>query len=336
MGKMGMALVIGVAHLACDRQPASKRAPSSPAPEPEPTKVTEASRHGLTAQQAAMPLVTIGDQVITVGDFADRLAAQSPYLQARYGSPERRREFLEHIIRFELLAQEAERRGLGSRPEVAEIEEQVMVQAMMSELFDEGAIQPESISEAELERFYGEHPDEFQAPAQVRASHILVQRRGEAETLLKTLLSDQPPGDMAAFRALAKRHNQDPDTKAIAGDLRFFGATAQDDSPGESRDLPRALREAAFSLTQIGEVYPHVIESPMGFHVLKLTAKREAFSRSFADAKRMIRNRLFREKRAAAIDAFIEELRQKADVEEDLARLSDVKAQAHNARGTSK
>ena len=68
-------------------------------------------KNGLTEAQAGEVLVKVGDRTITVGEFADRLASQSPYLRARFESPERRREFLDNLVRYELLVYEAKRRG---------------------------------------------------------------------------------------------------------------------------------------------------------------------------------------------------------------------------------
>ena len=337
---MSCAAIIAWSH-ACGESSdthATADKPAAPATDrPEKAADEASARHGLSAEQAATPLVTVGDTVITVGDFADQLADQSPYLQARYASPERRREFLENMIRFELLAQEAARRGLDKRPEVAEVKEQAMVQAMMAELFDEGAIRPEEISEAEIKRYYQEHPQEFRAPAQVRASQIVVRTQARADDILERLLAEPPPGDMATFHRLAKRYNEDSATKKTAGDLHFFGQRAADDSPGSERHIPVGVREAAFSLENIGQVYPQAVQTEQGFVVLKLTAKRDALDRSLEDASRMIRNRLFREKREKAIETFIAELRDKADIEEDLSRLNELseKAQAQNSHGTS-
>src|SRR5687768_16416709 len=74
--------------------------------------------HGLTAAQAEHPLAKIGERTITVGDIAQDLSDTGAFMRARYNSPERRREFVDQMIRFELLAQEAHRRHYDQLPEV--------------------------------------------------------------------------------------------------------------------------------------------------------------------------------------------------------------------------
>src|SRR5687767_5079713 len=60
----------------------------------------------------------IDDYKITVGDFQDRINKQSPYIRARYTSLERKKEYLDNLIRFEVLAKEARKRGLDQDAEV--------------------------------------------------------------------------------------------------------------------------------------------------------------------------------------------------------------------------
>ncbi|HMI90080.1 MAG TPA: hypothetical protein VK509_01900, partial [Polyangiales bacterium] len=68
-----------------------------------------------------------------------------------------------------------------------------------------------------------------------------------------------------------------------------------------------------------------VIQSEQGFHVLKLTGERAALDRTLEDARRLIQNRLWRKKREDAIEAFVTELRGKAELKENLDLLSQVK-----------
>src|SRR5699024_5576469 len=107
----------------------------------------------------------------------------SPYLRARYTSPERRREFLVHMLEFELLVQEAERRGYRDRPEVADARKQALVEALLREEID-SKISPEAIPDDAIEAYYRAHPEEYHQPEQMRASHILLRSRATAEKLL--------------------------------------------------------------------------------------------------------------------------------------------------------
>jgi peptidyl-prolyl cis-trans isomerase C len=280
---------------------------------------TAEEKHGLTKEEAAMVLAKVGETEITLGQFADRLGSQSPYLRARYNSPERRQEFLDNMVRFELLALEAKKRGHDARPEVQRVQRQMMVQQMMKEMFDDEGVKLSDISDKEIAAYYEKNRAEFNKPAQRRASHILLKDKASAEKVLAELKSKE--GDMATFRKLAKEKNLDENTKARFGDLRFFAQVAQEGDGGP----PKAIRDAAFALEKTGDVHPEVIQTEQGFHVLKLTGQRAALERSLEDARRLIQNRLWRERREAAIDKFVGELRAKANIKENLSALDQVK-----------
>src|SRR5688572_13775004 len=81
-------------------------------------------------------LAKIDDVVITVGDFQERINKQTPYVRARYTSVERKKEFLDNLVRFEVLAKEAERRGLNKDAEVVRTMKQVMIQKLLKDEFD--------------------------------------------------------------------------------------------------------------------------------------------------------------------------------------------------------
>lgn len=288
-----------------------------PSTGPQPGAETS---HGLTREQAAAVLVKVGEETITVGEFAERLADQSPYLRARYNSPERRREFLDNMVRFELLALEAQRRGLADLPEVQRTRKQVMIQQMMKELFED-RIQLADITDEEIRTYYEAHQTEFHKPEQVRASHILFTDRASAERVLAQLKRD--PTDVNLFRSLAEAHNTDAATRDRFGDLRFF-SRPEEREDGEP-EVPEPVALAAFAIPEIGGLHPTVVQSPAGFHVVKLTGRRAALRRTLDEARRPIQNRLWREKRETAIDEFVARLRREANVQENLDLLSEVR-----------
>src|SRR5262245_36464653 len=154
-------------------------------------------------------LAKIDDVVITVGDFQDRINKQSPYVRARYTSIERKKEFLDNLVRFEVLAKEAERRGLQKDAEVVRTMKQVMIQRLLKDEFDK--FKPEEITDVECKQYYDAHPEEYNQPEQVRVSSILVK---DAATAKKVMGDPRIKGvDNQNFRALVSEYSIDQATK---------------------------------------------------------------------------------------------------------------------------
>ncbi|HEX6239433.1 MAG TPA: peptidyl-prolyl cis-trans isomerase [Polyangiales bacterium] len=299
--------------------PACNRAKDAKGDKPAPTK------HGLTDDQAKEPLIVVGDTTVTVGQFAQQLAEKSPYLRARYASPERRRELLDELVKFELLAKEAARRGLDKSEDVQRAKRQVMVQQMMKAEFED-KVKLSDITDAEIEAYYSSHPEEFNKPAQVRASQIVVRDEAKAKRVLKSALEAK---DEESFRKLVSEYSEDAETKARGGDLQFFSRPterAEGDPP-----VPDAVAEAAFSLENLGDVYGQPVRTPAGFHIVRLTSKRKALARTLDHARRPIQNKLWRQKREEAVDTFIRSLRDKAKVEEHPELLDQLKVDLPDA-----
>ncbi|MET0285382.1 MAG: peptidylprolyl isomerase [Polyangiales bacterium] len=292
-----------------------KREPAPAAEQVDP------KRHGLTKQQAEEALVVLGDKTITVGEFAEQLADKSPYLRARYQSPERRRELLEELVKFELLAAEAKKRGLEQSEDVQRTKRQLMVQQMMKAEFED-KVKLTDISDAEIKAYYDAHPEEFNKPSQVRASAIVSKDEGKAKKLLKQL--KDKPGDDALFRELASSSsNEDASLKERAGDLQFFSKPSEravDDPP-----LDPALAEAAFKLENIGDLAPEPVKLADGWAIVRLTGKRKELARTLDQTRRTIQHKLWRERRESAVEQFVKSLRGQADVHENWDLLAQVK-----------
>ncbi len=299
--KSALILAIAVALGGCAKQDEDASAPDEEWP-----------KHGLTEAQANEVLVTIGERTITVGEFADRLASQSPYLQARFESPERRREFLDNLVRFELLVYEAKRRGYADQPEIQRARRTAMTQQLIKKEVDT-KVKLAEITDEEIQAVYDAKPHEFDRPAQVRASSILIKNRAEAEKVL----AEARKLDIQQFRKLARDKSEDQASRRDGGDLQFFSADAE--------NIPKAVRDAAFTLNRVGDVFPNVIKTVEGYHILMLTGKRAALKRTYEQAKRAIRHKLAREKKDAAMEALLERLRKDIEIEVDYDALVEVR-----------
>ena len=90
---------------------------------------------------------------------------------------------------------------------------------------------------------------------EVRASHILVDKKLDAEKIIEKLNSG------AKFEAQAQKWSNCP-SKAKGGDLGYFG---------KGRMVP-AFEKAAFEM-EIGEI-SKPIETQFGYHIIMVTDKR--------------------------------------------------------------
>lgn len=252
----------------------------------------------------------VGDETISVGDVQERINKQSPFIRARYTTLDKKKEFLDNLVRFEVMAGEAQKRGYDKDPEVQRVMKQQMISKFLQKDF-ESTIKVEDVPDADVEKYYADHPEEFNKKDEVRVSEILVKDKAKADKAYAEAKA-QPKGTPAAaadpnkFRDLVTKYSEDEESKARGGDLTFFDK--------DSTAYPKPVVDAAFSLKEVGDVSTPV-KTDKGFVILKLTQKRPGFSRPLAEVKRQIQQRLFRDTRTKKLDAFIADLKKNTKIE---------------------
>lgn len=270
---------------------------------------------GAAAPSGAV-VARVDGKTITVNELQQRINAMDPYSKARYSSPEQRKKYLENMVRFEVLAREAEKRGYDRDPDVQRALKSQMVDTFLRKEVDE-KVKEQEISDEEVARYYREHEDQFRQTEQVRVSQILVRDRGLAD---KVAAEARAQGKTdAGFRELVAKYSEDVDSKQLGGDLTFFDR--------KSTQLPPALVEAAFALKEVGDISPPVA-SDKGFHVVKLTQRRAGFTRPLEGVAGEIRRLILRDRRAKKMEEMVAEMRQKLRVEIYEDQLSKVTVEA--------
>jgi peptidyl-prolyl cis-trans isomerase C len=274
-----------------------------------------------SAAELNAPLAKIDDVTITLGEFQERINRQSPYIRQRYTSLEQKKEFLDSLIRFEILAKEGYRRGLDKDPEVVRTMKQVMIQQLMRDEFD-NKITADTVTDDEMKTYYDGNLGDYVKPEEVRASAIVLKNKAQAERVLLDAKGDAGKTNKG-FRDLVAKYSTDEDTKLRGGDLRYFDA--------QSKDVPAPVIAAAFALVNTGDVSSVVDAGNGTFFILKQTGRRKATTKSFDEAKPQIRNKLFRDKRAQAQKDFVDKLRAQAKIEIDEANLAKVRIDLSSA-----
>ena len=291
------------------------------------TEAPTPDRKGLTEEEKALVVAKIGDGAITLGDVERQLMAQPAFARARYSAFDKKVEFLNNLVQFELLARESKAKGYDTDPDVVLAMKRAMIQKFTQNDLQK-LVTVSKIEDAEIQRYYENNKTLFQKPEQVRASHILFKTKEEAEKSLAEIQA-AVAADVARARIIfaefARRVSKDDESAQRNGDLDFFSKDGYGDEPGAH--VPAPVAAAAFALTKTNEVSP-VVEAPDGFHLVQLPGRRPAVNRSLDEARRQITNTLLREKKDQARDAFIKGLREKAHVTIDEEQLKKIDVEA--------
>ncbi|MBZ4409238.1 peptidyl-prolyl cis-trans isomerase [Myxococcus faecalis] len=279
------------------------------------------------APQDSSPVVAvINDRNLTANEVKAKLDEQPLFVRNRYATLEKKKEFVDNLVRFELLVQEARRQGLEDDPEIKATVEKVMVQKLLRKQQEAAA---GKLDEPELRKYFEEHQSEFVRPERVRVSHIFLEapqadaaRRAQARTAATKLLADlkgkEAGPTKSAFELAASEQSQDPVSKSSGGDLGFRSREELTQSWGAT------LAEAAFGLKTPADI-GQVVETEKGFHLVKLQSRQVGMDLSFEQARPRIEARLLGERRSKAMEGFIDGLKSKAKIEVKDAALEQVK-----------
>lgn len=147
----------------------------------------------------------------------------------------------------------------------------------------------------------------------------------EAEALLREVRA-KSARDYYAFATAARSRSDDLSTRAFGGDLPMLSRQEL-----ENRLGPEAT-EAAFALRGNDAIAEGIVESPKGFHLIRLRSRIEATRGDVSSLRNVIRTRLSAERRARAEADLYAAIESSADVHVDEAALASAGAQEHASR----
>ena len=269
----------------------------------------------LSSDDQERTIAVVNEEKISLGEFERRLNSQAPFARARYNTLERKRAFLDNMIKFEVLAGEARKRGFHEDPEVVLELKQAMVRKMLAdELL--ARVDVDSIPEKELRQYYDEHKNDYVRPAKVRASQIVLPDEATAHRVIKELNAEyaaDPTHKRRIFALKAREVSIDKVTAHLGGDMRFFAR------PEDGGTVDKKIADVAFGLEEVGKL-SEPFQTSKGWHLLVLTARKQRYEKTFDDVKRSIANRLYRERKSIAELDFVKEAKAKAriDIHEEL------------------
>jgi peptidyl-prolyl cis-trans isomerase C len=186
----------------------------------------------------------------------------------------------------------------------ADITNSMKIQKLLKqEVHDKVVVEPK-----EAKDYYNSNLEDFKAPQQVRARHILIRiptdategRRKEALEAIQKAVERIQKGE--AFEQVAKEVSHDGSAPQ-GGDLGYFG---------RGRMVPE-FEKVAFSLEK-GQV-SDIVETEFGYHLIKVEDRRPARTKLFQEVSAEVEELLRRMKAESLGRDYVAKLRAEAEIE---------------------
>ncbi|MDD5679674.1 MAG: peptidylprolyl isomerase [Candidatus Omnitrophica bacterium] len=238
-------------------------------------------------------LAKVDGEIITVKDFNDRIEKLPKQYQEAVKN--QKRSYLNDLIMEKLLYKKALRANIDKDRETQDIIAEATKKIIIARLVEKEVENKVKVSDEEAKKYYDENSEEFMLPERWRASHILVDTLEEANAIKEKL------GQGASFEELAKEKSKDATAK-IGGDIGYF-------SKGQ---LVPEFEEECYKL-KVGEI-GSTVKTQFGYHVIKLTDKKNPEVQEFSSVKELIKRELSRNKKKDLLDKMMTDAKNKAKI----------------------
>jgi peptidyl-prolyl cis-trans isomerase C len=197
----------------------------------------------------------------------------------------------------------------------AEFKEQLRRTLLVTRFVDTKVAGDLKVPDEDVRRYYDQNPAEVTRKEAVRVSQILVrvspdaepQARAAAREKIEAILKEVKAG--GDFAELARKYSDRRDAQG-GGDSGWIVR-------GKG---PPVIEAAAFAL-QEGQT-SDVVESRIGFHILKVLAKRGEGPAPFDEVKEGLRAKIAARERGETIRTYVDSLKEQARVERELKKPS--------------
>ena len=235
-------------------------------------------------------IAVVNGKAIPAGRAEIMMAAQ--IAQGQKDSPELRKAVRDELVRREMLAQEAQKKGLDKKPEVRDqidfTRQNVLIGALLNDY-----VQSHPITDEAIKKEYEAIRASVAQKKEYKARHILIEKEADAKAIIDKLKKGEK------FEELAKQSN-DPGSKERGGELGW----AMPDN------FVKPFSEAMVKLEK-GKFTETPVKSDFGYHVIMLDDMRDLKVPELDQAKGQITQRL----QQALVQKYIMDLLAKAKVE---------------------
>ncbi|SNB45258.1 peptidylprolyl isomerase [Geobacter sp. DSM 9736] len=264
-----------------------------------------------SAEEINPVLGKVGDFVLREADLERIVGYQSSEaLEKLQSDPAQRAQVVRQLLVTRAAAARSRKEGFDRKPEVKEQLGYVIDGFLAEQYLRKVVVADITVPDEEVKKYYAEHQEEFLLPTMVKVRQIFIEVPKDATPAAKEKARERA-GDIlkqlkegADFAALAKSSSDDADSAPRGGELGLL-------TPGKTNS--EEFEKAAFAL-KAGEVSP-VVETPFGYHILKVDERTEERTAPYEEAQEYIRTLLKPRFEQQKAQAFLDKLAKEAGVQ---------------------
>ncbi len=214
--------------------------------------------------------------------------------------------------------------GIKNSQFESDLEQEIKMKKLVND------IHPVKVSDSQAKDFYNKNINQFKYPDKVRASHILIsanpveikeQLRKKNPNMTENDLNMKVQQEMRArydkavaiqkqlknnpdeFESVARNKSDDPMSAKNGGDIGFFA----------QKDMVKPFADTAFA--QKPNTISDVVQTPYGFHIIKVTDRMAAGQQPFEKVKEQIKLYMTAQEQIKALELYLNGLKANAVIQ---------------------
>ncbi len=248
-------------------------------------------------------LAKIENEYITEEDVENEFENLPEQYKPYYSTEDGKKKILENLINQKILKIVAIKDGIEKDKEyikeISKLNERVLANyAVKRNILDKV-----KATDSEIEAKYNEVKEQYRTGEEVKASHVLLMFKQDMKEEDKKALLEKAEGLLKEalegkdFAEIAKA-NSDDGSAANGGNLGWFAKGM----------MVKPFEDACFE-GEAGKVYPKVVETQFGYHIIKVEEKKPASYKSLEEIKDKLSEEILNTKRSDAFYKWMDELK---------------------------
>ncbi len=242
-------------------------------------------------------VIEVGDSKVTEQDLKEEMENLPEQLKHIVNTKEGRKEFIDSIVKREIVYLEAKKEGLDKDEKILRDLEKLKKRIVIDTYLRKKVLTETKVDDKELKEYYEKNKKDFEEPEKTHSKHILVKDKKLADELYEKLKKDP-----TKFEAFAQEHSIDSSGKQ-GGDIGSH----------EKGTLVPEYEAALEKLKKSGDISP-VVKSQFGYHIIKLVNREKGKIPPFEEIKEELKEIYIKENQRKVFDKLLEDLKKKYNV----------------------